>query len=273
MTQLSPSQPIGIFDSGIGGLTVARALVELLPQENIIYFGDTAHLPYGDKSPAAIQAYSVKIVHMLLQKNCKLILIACNTATSAAIDLIKEYIASKALLVDVINPMVNYLHKNYSGKTLGLIGTKQTVSSNVYQKKIDALNAGITLHAHATPLLVPFIEEDLQNQKVLDSLLEEYLSQEKFQDIEALILGCTHYPIIKQSIAAYYQDKVALIDSSEIVAHAVKTSLAEKNLLNPGGDNTGSKHFYVSDYTTSFSSSTKLFFHGEINLEHYPLWE
>src|SRR5579863_8651200 len=121
------TKPIGIFDSGIGGLTVAHALVQHLPKENIIYFGDTAHMPYGDKSTSAIQAYSVKIADMLLQQQCKLIVIACYSATSAAYELVKEYVASKAIVMDVIDPMVHYLHANHAHQRIGLIGTRQTV--------------------------------------------------------------------------------------------------------------------------------------------------
>src|SRR5476649_585550 len=127
MTQHTAAQPIGIFDSGIGGLTVAHAIVKHLPHENIIYFGDTAHLPYGDKSTAAIQAYAIKIAHMLLQQECKLILIACNSASAAAYDLVKEYIGSKAVVMNVIDPTVRLLKEKYAEKRIGLIGTRQTV--------------------------------------------------------------------------------------------------------------------------------------------------
>src|SRR3990167_10912981 len=127
MTENKSSRPIGIFDSGIGGLTVAQALVEQLPHENIIYFGDTAHLPYGDKSTASIQAYSVKIAEMLLQQHCKLILIACHTASSAAYDLVNEYVDGKAVVMNMIDPIVQHVQHVYANKCIGLIGTKQTV--------------------------------------------------------------------------------------------------------------------------------------------------
>ncbi|OGT45037.1 MAG: glutamate racemase [Gammaproteobacteria bacterium RIFCSPHIGHO2_12_FULL_41_20] len=263
-------QPIGIFDSGIGGLTVAHAVVAHLPKENIIYFGDTAHLPYGDKSAAAIQAYSVKIAHMLLQQQCKLILIACHSASAAAFELVKEYVASKAIVMNVIDPLIQLLHKHYTHKRIGLIGTKQTVNSNIYKKKIDYLNTKITLTTHATNLLAAAIEE-FGNHKIIDSLLAEYLSSPHLQQIDALILACTHYPIIKERITAYYKNTVEIIDSSEIVAKAVKHRLEEDNLLNT--DSTGSKLFYVSDYTESFATGAKLFFNQEIELEHYPLWD
>ena len=270
MTLHSPTQPIGIFDSGIGGLTVANAIVKLLPQENIIYFGDTAHLPYGDKSPVTIQAYSVKIAHMLIQQKCKLILIACNSASTAAYELIKEYAGSKAIVMNVVDPTIHYLRDNYANKHIGLIGTRQTVNSNVYKKKIDDLNRNIKLTSHPTNLLASAIEE-FGNNGVTDSLVEEYLSHTPFQKIDALLLACTHYPVVKQKIERFFQPKIDIIDPSEAVANAVKSCLEQANLLNHEGK--GLKNFYVSDYTESFAAGTKIFFNDAIKLEHYPLWE
>lgn len=266
----SPSKPIGIFDSGIGGLTVAHALVKLLPTENIIYFGDTAHLPYGDKSTAAIQAYAVKIAHMLLQQECKLILIACNSASAAAYELVKEYVGSKALIMNVIDPTVKFLKNDYAHQKVGLIGTRQTVNSHIYNKKLDDLNANIHLQSHATNLLASAIEE-FGNHKVIDALLENYLAHPDLQNINALVLACTHYPVIKDRIAAIYQKPIDIIDSSEIVAAAVKTQLEKHDLLNANG--TSTKHFYLSDYTDSFAHNATLFFGENITLEHYPLWD
>lgn len=270
MTKHSPRQPIGIFDSGIGGLTVAAAIVKHLPKENIIYFGDTAHLPYGDKSPATIQAYSVKIAHMLLQQQCKLILIACNSASTAAFELIKEYVASKAIVVNVVDPTIQLLRDHYAHKHIGLIGTRQTVNSNVYKKKIDDLNRGIQLTSRPTNLLASAIEE-FGNNGVTDSLVEEYLSHPALRNIDALLLACTHYPVVKHKIAEYFKHKIEIIDPSETVAKAVKHQLEQHNLLNTTGH--GEKSFFVSDYTESFASGTKIFFNEDIKLEHYPLWE
>lgn len=270
MTKKSASQPIGIFDSGIGGLTIANALVKQLPNENIIYFGDTAHLPYGDKSAATIQAYAVKIAHMLLQQECKLILIACNSASAAAYELVKEYIATQALVLNVIDPVIHFLRDNYAHKKIGLIGTRQTVNSNIYRKKIDGLGKGIMLNSHATNLLASAIEEFGDND-VIDGLLSEYLSHPNLQKLDALVLACTHYPIVKERINLFYQNKIHIIDPSDIVAATVKKRLAEDGMLNQAGK--GTKHFYVSDYTESFAAGTKLFFNDDIVLEHYPLWE
>jgi len=266
------SKPIGIFDSGIGGLTVAQALVKQLPNENIIYFGDTAHLPYGDKSAAAIQAYAVKITHMLLQQECKLILIACHTASSAAFDLVKEYVGSKAHVVNVIDPVVNHLRESYGKKCVGLIGTKATINSNIYKKRIDELNIGITLKSQATSILASAIEEGFHHQAVIDALLKEYLSRETLNKIDALILGCTHYPVIKKNISNYYHDKIDIIDPSEIVATAVKARLELDDLANKN-KSAGTKRFYISDYTQSFADNTRLFFDETISLEHYPIWD
>ena len=265
------AQPIGIFDSGIGGLTVAHAITQVLPEERIIYFGDTAHLPYGDKSTAAIQAYSVKICDLLIRQNCKVILIACNSASAAAYDLVKEYVASKARVLNVIDPIVAYIGESYANKSIGLIGTKQTVNSNVYKKKVDDLNRSITLRSLATPLLAPMIEEGFFDNSISESIISAYLSDQELQDIEALILGCTHYPLIKKQIDAYYERKVDVLDASLIVAKQVKVFLEQEDLLSLeiNGDHT----FYVSDYTKSFEESTRLFFRKKVHLEHYPLWE
>lgn len=265
------SAPIGIFDSGIGGMTVASAVTRLLPNENTIYFGDTAHLPYGDKSSASIQAYSIKICNMLLQQNCKLILIACNSASAAAFELVREYVGSKAKVLNVIDPVVDYIKEHYEGKTVGLIGTKQTVLSNVYKKKIDALNRNIHLKSLATPLLAPMIEEGFFNNNISESIIDSYLSDPTLEGIEALILGCTHYPLIKNQICKYYENDVEILDTSEIVAHSLRAWLEQHYLINEKG--TGKRQFYVSDYTLSFEQSTNIFFGQQIQLEHYPLWE
>jgi len=270
MTKHTPTQPIGIFDSGIGGLTVAHAIVKQMPSENIVYFGDTAHLPYGDKSSATIQAYSVKIAHMLLQQNCKLILIACNSASTAAYELVKEYVASKAIVMNVVDPTIHFLRDHYAHKKIALIGTRQTVNSNVYKSKIDNLNRGIQLSCYPTNLLASAIEE-FGNNGVTDSLIQEYLSHAPIRDVDALLLACTHYPVVKNKIAEFFQHTIDIIDPSETVAKAVKAKLEQANLLNTHGHS--QKNFYVSDYTESFAAGTRIFFQEEIKLEHYPLWE
>ena len=265
------TRPIGVFDSGIGGLTVARAVSRLLPHERLVYFGDTAHLPYGDKSTAAIQAYAVKICDVLLRQQCKVILIACNSASAAAYELVREYVGSKALVMNVIDPIVAHVGQHYAGRAVGLIGTKQTVGSNVYRKKIDDLAANIELHALATPLLAPMVEEGFFNNAISESVIQTYLSDPALAHIEALVLACTHYPLIREQIAAYYQGRVDVLDPSETVAAALRALLAAHQLLAPA--QSPGHHFYVSDFTRSFEESTRLFFGQEVELELYPLWE
>ncbi|NQZ77436.1 MAG: glutamate racemase [Ekhidna sp.] len=272
---MKSNQPIGIFDSGIGGLTVAKAVKDALPNENIIYFGDTAHLPYGDKSTAAIQAYSVRISDMLLKMNCKVILIACNSASSAAYDLVTEYVGKKAKVFDVINPTIDFIRENYKGGKIGLIGTKQTVSSEVYKKKIEELSMGIQFSALATSLLVPMIEEGIHNDQISHEIINRYLADPSLSAIESLILGCTHYPIIKDEISTYYRNgskAVGIIDSAETVAKALKAYLEYNQLINKER-RAAPDRFMVSDFTKSFEHITKIFFGKEVHLEQRLIWD
>lgn len=270
MAALSPDQPIGIFDSGIGGLTVAHAIKQMMPHESIIYFGDTAHLPYGDKSEAAIQAYSIKIADVLMRKNCKVIVIACNSASSAAYELLKEYTQNSVKVINVIDPMVEWVTEKFRDCSIGLIGTKRTVQSGMYASKIAASDKNITLHSLATPLLVPMIEEGFFNNKISHDIIEKYLRDPILQNIRALILGCTHYPLIKKEINDFYGGNVEVLDSSEAVARSLFNHLKEKRLLND--HSTTEDHFLVSDFTDSFEASTKLFFQKAVHLEKHPLW-
>jgi glutamate racemase len=261
--------PIGIFDSGIGGLTVAHAIQKLLPGERLVYFGDTAHLPYGDKSEAAIQAYSIKIADVLLKKGCKVIVIACNSASSAAYELLKEYVRKQAKVINVIDPMTELVTREFAGQKVGLIGTRRTIQSGIYTKKIKEAKKKIIVQPLATPLLAPMIEEGYFNNKISHEIIEEYLLDPCLAGISALILGCTHYPLIKKEIAAVYNNQVTILDSSEIVAHALREYLAQENLLNV---NPGQSIFLVSDYTESFEASTRIFFNKKVRLQKHPLW-
>ncbi|MCE7993817.1 MAG: glutamate racemase [Roseivirga sp.] len=265
------SDPIGVFDSGMGGLTVANAVKKTLPNERLVYFGDSAHLPYGDKSAATIQAYSVKICDVLLQQGCKVILIACNSASAAAYDLVKAYVGSKALVLNVIDPVVQYIIDKHSDKRIGLIGTKQTVGSEVYDTKLRARNCHMPLSALATPLLVPMIEEGFHKNEISDQIIAQYLQNPALQNIEALILGCTHYPLIKKQVESFFKGNAEVIDSSLIVAKALRELLAAKSLLS---DSSGAPDkFFVSDFTPSFQAAAELFFQREIVLEKHVLWE
>lgn len=264
------SAPIGVFDSGIGGLTVAQAIRQLLPQENMIYFGDTAHLPYGDKSEAAIQAYSIKIADVLLRKGCKVIVIACNSASSAAYELLKEYVRKDAHIVNVIDPMVEFITRHYAGKKVGLIGTKRTVQSGIYTHKINEGNQNISLQSLATPLLAPMIEEGFFNNQISHEIIAQYLDDPVLKNIDALVLACTHYPLIRKEINLFFDGRVDVLDSANVVATALQDYLTENNLLNKSTQT--KHHFFVSDYTEAFEASTGLFFNEIVPLERHALW-
>jgi glutamate racemase len=263
------SRPLGIFDSGIGGLTVANAIRHHLPGESLIYFGDTAHLPYGDKSPEAIRSYAIRICDFLMESNVKMVVIACNTASSVAYEAVKKHLHKKALLVNVIDPVVKAVTEA-KHRRIGVIGTKATVKSDVYAKKLLAKNKKLEVASLATPLLAPMIEEGYFNNRISSTIIASYLSRPKIKKIDSLILACTHYPLIKPEIEKYYKKKVNIVDSADIVGRYVKDTLSRNNLLNKTGK--ASHHFYVSDYTRSFEKSTRIFFKGKVRLSKKNLW-
>ena len=266
------SEPIGIFDSGIGGLTVAHAIKELLPDERLIYFGDTAHLPYGDKSTAAIQAYSIKITDLLISRGCKVIVIACNSASAAAYELLTEYAASKAKIINVVDPMVELVAQQFKTEKIGVIGTRRTIATDIYKHRLRALLPEVDVVQLATPLLVPMIEEGFVHDKIAHDVIDQYLGQETLAGIDQLILGCTHYPLIKSEIREFYGNKVNILDSSLIIAQRLKAYLEAVNLLNDKHAS-GPDEFYVSDLTESFIKSARMFFGEPVQLTQHKLWE
>ncbi|MBK9256018.1 MAG: glutamate racemase [Saprospiraceae bacterium] len=265
----SQQQPIGIFDSGIGGLTVANAVHKALPNERIIYFGDTIHLPYGDKSADAIRYYSLRISKFLLEQNCKMIIIACNSASSAAYDLLLDFFEGKALFVNVVDPLVNEVIKN-SYKKVGVIATKATINSSIYRNKIKTYNQNIKVNQLATPLLAPMIEEGFYTGNIAHSVIENYLNQPDLEDIDVLLLACTHYPLIKKEINAFYNGKVDVLDSTDVVVQEVKRLLQAEDLF--ASEKQGEDAFYVSDYTSSFEETAKNFYGEDIRLEVKHIW-
>jgi glutamate racemase len=247
------TRPIGIFDSGIGGLTVARAVKDLLPKETIVYFGDTAHLPYGDKDTATIQAYAVQICDVLLRKSCKIILIACNSVSAVAYDVVCTHVGNRAAVLNVIDPMIDYIGSQFTDQSIGLIGTQ-----------LQALRLGIELKALATPLLVPMSEAAF-SQSISQEIIHNYLQNPVLQHIKALILGCTHYPVIKTQIQAFYQNQLAVIDATAITAMYLQHFMARHQLLNTSLQ--GEDHFIVSALTPDFEKATRIFFDQQVHLE------
>ena len=260
---MNKDNPIGIFDSGIGGLTVAKAIRSLLPRETLLYFGDTKHLPYGEKSAHAIQEFSKNIALFFKQKNCKMIVIACNTASSVAYETIKKE-CPKIEIVNVIDPIVKRITTGNDTNTIGVIGTKRTINSDVYPQKIKSINQNISVKSLATPLLAAMIEEGFFNDKISQAIIHNYLKNPALEGIDKLILACTHYPLIDEVIRDFYPQEIDIIDSASQVALHIKDILRDKQLL----ANQSQKHrFYVSDYTLSFEKSAKFFFGEDIHLE------
>lgn len=261
------SKPIGILDSGVGGLTVACELKKLLPQEKIIYFGDTARFPYGGRSEKMIYQAVEEIIKFLTDQSCKIILIACNTATAVAYSLLKKKIYEGVKIVNVIDPMVKYLGSYFEDKRIGLIATEATIKSRFFETQINELGKDIKLNVLATPLLAPLIENGgKKNSKVTDALLAYYLRNKELADIEALILGCTHYSLLKNRIENLLSNQVQVLDASKLTAMAVKQCLEDNGLLNK--ELIGRDKFFVSDYTIEFRYLVKLFFNESIELKH-----
>ena len=263
------NQPIGIFDSGVGGLTVAHAIKQILPGESLIYFGDTAHLPYGDKSEEAIQHYSRKITEFLLERGAKVVLIACNSASASAFEILKKEFEGKTIIIDVIDPVVNYIGGS-KYKKIGVIGTKRTISSGTYEKKVVELSPDKAIISMATPLLVPMIEEGFIFDDISNAIIRTYLSDKQLTGIEALILGCTHYPIIKNQISKFFNFDIEVVDSARIVSVILRDVLDHNNMLNDSG--LVNDQFFISDYTPYFEKIARMFFGGEINLTKADIW-
>lgn len=265
-----PEGPIGVFDSGIGGLTVACEIKKLLPNERIIYFGDTAHLPYGDKSADAIRYYSLKISKFLIDRRCKTIVIACNSASSAAYEMLLDFFEGKVHFVNVVDPLVEAVIKN-GYQRIGVIATKATINSGIYRNKIRSINQKAYVHQLATPLLVPMIEEGFFKAEISRVILKEYLKDPGFDGIEAMLLGCTHYPLIKPAIEEYFDGKVAVLDSTEVTARALEKILVENQLLKDSSSEEEDV-FYVTDYTTSFENTTEIFYGKKQKLMPLSFW-
>lgn len=218
--------PIGVFDSGIGGLTVVAELRRALPTEKILYLGDTARVPYGGKSAETVTRYSREISDLLVSEGCKLIVVACNTASALAVPtLAPDY---DIPIIGVLQPGAAAAVKATRSGKIGVIGTRATIGSQAYRRAITALNPDLSVIATACPLLVPLIEEGLLEDEVTDTLLRRYLTPMLEEGIDTLVLGCTHYPLLKKAILKICGDQVTLVDSAENCAMAVKELLKGK---------------------------------------------
>lgn len=260
---------IGIFDSGIGGLTVVRALKRHLPDYDILYFGDTARTPYGTKSRETVIRYAIEDAELLLQKGAQILVIACNTASSIATDALKERF--DVPILEVISPAVTMAVSDPKSTRIGVIGTRATVNSGVYEEKIKAVRPGMKVYGQACPLLVPLVEEGWLKKGETRKIIKKYLHPLKVRQIDVLILGCTHYPLLKEIIQAKIGKRVRVIDSSEALSDSVMEFLRHNPEVDGRLRKGGACQFYVSDVTEQFKKISKTIIKTSLTLEHIEL--
>lgn len=247
---------LGLFDSGVGGLTVVRAVRDLLPAEDVVYLGDTARLPYGSKSPETIRRFAAEDVDFLLSKGVKAIVVACNTATAHALpDFWKN---CPVPIMGVIEPGVEAALADADADRIGIIATRGTIGSHAYQHALATRKRGLMIHGIATPLLVPLIEEDWISENVTKEVLRKYLEPLMEKGIDTLMLACTHYPLLIPLLTDMLPPDVRLVDSATTCAEHLKKMLEQKDLLNPGEDE-GKLDIYLTDLSEQFEELAKRF--------------
>jgi len=255
------NRPIGIFDSGLGGLTVLREIRKLLPKESLIYFGDNGRAPYGTKSRETIIKFTRQIVSFLLSQDVKLLVVACNTSSALALPELKPSIHVPVL--EVIEPgSISALKKTRTGR-IGIIATPATISSGVYSKAILQRDPGVKVFPKACPLFVSLVEEGWWDNEITRMVATEYLSELKNEDIDTLVLGCTHYPLLSETIRKVMGDELVQVSSAEELALALKKMLAEKSLHTEA---TGAHyHYFTSDSVEKFKKLGKMILGEEID--------
>jgi glutamate racemase len=254
------NRPIGVFDSGIGGLTSVRELFRTLPAESVLYFGDTARLPYGSKSRETVTRFSLEISSFLVRQNIKCLLVACNTASSYALEVLSQRL--EVPVVGVIEPAARAAVAASPHGRIGVIGTLGTVGSGAYPAAIARLAPGAAVISRACPLFVPLVEEGWVDHAVTRAVAEEYLREVRNADLESLILGCTHYPLLAPLLAELMGPAVTLVDSGAEAARATARLLGERGQL--AGGTTPQHRFYLSDEPRSFSKVAQAFLGGEL---------
>lgn len=265
MNFFETEKPIGVFDSGIGGLTVVKRLLSTLPNENIVYFGDTARVPYGSKSNETVIEYSLQDAQFLINKNVKLIVVACNTASSVAIPALKEKFSVP--IVEMIGVgSAAAINATKNGR-IGVIGTRATINNKAYSKAIKKTDSSKEVFESACPLFVPLAEEGWIDHPATRLIAREYLSEIKAKGVDTLVLGCTHYPILADTIQAEMGNEVKLIDSGVAAADQVKREL-DRLAIGSRSAVPGNIDFYVSDVPQKFSEIAELFLGRKINNVH-----
>lgn len=249
---LKKDAPIGVFDSGVGGLTVMREIMRQIPNEKIIYFGDTARVPYGGKSQDTVTRYSEQIVRFLKTFQIKTIVVACNTASAYALDILEK--ASDVPIIGVVRPGAKVAAEVTRNGRIGVIATEATINSGIYTKYIEELNQNVTIYGKACPLFVPLVEEGLLEDPVTDEIARRYLTELIDINIDTLILGCTHYPLIRSTLGKIIGKNVTLVNPAYETARELKEMLTELDLLQekPPGLGSNQYQFYVSDKAEKF---------------------
>lgn len=263
------SKPIGIFDSGVGGLTVLKAVQEQLPHEDVIYLGDTARVPYGTKSPTTVERYAVEDTAFLVEKGVKMIVVACNTASALAANELRQTFTLPIL--GVIGPGARAAARVTHNRRIGVIGTEATIASGAYERRIREACAEVgntdqvELFSQACPLFVPLVEEGETDSPIARAVAEKYLAPLRAQQIDTLVLGCTHYPLLKPMLAETMGAGVTMVDSAEAAAREVAELLDGQSLRNEP-TRRGTKRFYVTDAAQRFHRIAERFLGGP--LEH-----
>ena len=256
---------IGIFDSGIGGLTVARSLMDCLPEYDIVYFGDTARTPYGSKSPRTVIQYALEDCEFLIKNGARIIVMACNSASSVATESVIHHFDLPVF--EVITPAVEMAVAVTKHHHIGVIGTRATINSGIYERKIKEKKPDAKVYSVACPLLVPLVEEGWMTKPETRMIVKKYLHPLKVRQIESLILGCTHYPILKRMIHQKIGQKVNIIDSSLAVSAKVEHYLLQHEELDAQLDKNGSFKLFVSDITAQFEKTAKYILRKNVVLE------
>jgi glutamate racemase len=248
--------PLGFFDSGVGGLTVVRAARQLLPHEDIVYLGDTARVPYGSKSPETIRRFAAEDVQFLLTQNVKAIVVACNTATAHALPMLRE--TFRIPILGVIEPGVDALLSDPRTDRVGIIATRGTIRSHAYQHALAQRRTGLIIHEQAAPLLVPMIEEDWLDHPATEAALKTYLDPMVNIGLDALLLACTHYPLLIPTLKKFLPEDVRLVDSATTCAEHLIKELTDRDLLNPSTTR-GQLTIHLSDLSEQFEALARRF--------------
>ena len=259
------SSKIGVFDSGIGGLPLAFAIRNTFPSHDIIYFGDTEHFPFGDRSAESVERFSHAMASFLHEEGCDVLVIACNTASAVAYDSLKQRLNNRAIVLNVIDPVVQEVC-NASALHIGVIGTSRTIETNIFEQKILSSCQNKKVYSLPTPLLAPMIEAGYYNHPVSELVVQDYLNHPSFESIEGLVLACTHYPLIRKDISAVFGSRFKMFDAHNALVSALRDCIQDAS-----SETKGSTTFYVSDLTKSFQKTAEIFAGGPVDLRQHRL--